>query len=339
MRHLGKVLALGGLILAAWLFLRDNPEAILRLLEIAGPGLVLASLVHLFPMALNAQAWRLLFPIGSRPALASLMRVVWIREAVNSLLPVARVGGEIVAYRMLRRAGVERSPAIAGLTVEVALSIVSQLAFALMGLAFLYLDSATTLLARVALAILLLAIGVGLLIALQNAGLTERAMQLLNRLAAGRFEAAIGHSAQIDRDVRALYRRHAAIAGCLLWLLAGWLAGAAEIWAALWALGQPIGIVDAIIVESVIQAVSSAAFLVPGALGVQEAAFLLIGSAIGLDPVTAMALATARRIRDGVVLLPGLISWQLAESRALRSGPQPCTALPTATAPSGPTEP
>jgi glycosyltransferase 2 family protein len=67
--------------------------------------------------------------------------------------------------------------------------------------------------------------------------------------------------------------------------------------------------------------VSSAAFLIPGALGVQEAAFLLMGAAIGLDPVTAMALATARRIRDGVVLIPGLVSWQLVESRALQSDP------------------
>src|SRR5258705_8699982 len=173
---------------------------------------------------------------------------------------------------MLRRVGVGRAAAIAGLTVEMALSIVSQLAFALIGLAFLYLDSATTILARVALAVLRLGIGVGLLIALQNAGLTEKVMPLLNRPAAGRFEEAIGHSVQIDRAVRAIYRRHAAIAGCLLWLLAGWLAGAAEIWAALWALGHPIGFVDAVIIESTIQAVSSAAFLIPGALGAQAAA-------------------------------------------------------------------
>ena len=321
MKHFGKTVALCGLILAVWLFVRDNPDAILSLLRIAGPGLILASLVHVLPMLLNAHAWRLLFPADGRPVFATMMRMVWIREAVNGLLPVARVGGEIVAYRMLRRVGIGRSPAVAGVTVEVALSIVSQLAFALIGLAFLYLGSATTILAKMAFALLLLAIAVGLLIALQNAGLTEKVMQILNRLAAGRFEEVVGHSAQIDRAVRAVYRRHAAVAGCLLWLLAGWLAGAAEIWAALWALGHPIGLVDAVIIESAIQAVSSAAFLVPGALGVQEAAFLLIGAAVGLDPVTAMALATARRIRDGLVLLPGLVSWQLAESRALRRAP------------------
>jgi len=47
----------------------------------------------------------------------------------------------------------------------------------------------------------------------------------------------------------------------------------------------------------------------------------LIGAAIGLDPVTAMALATARRIRDGLVLMRALSAGQLAESRALRSAP------------------
>jgi len=116
-----------------------------------------------------------------------------------------------------------------------------------------------------------LGIGVGLLIALQNAGLTEKVMQLLNRLAAGRFEEAIGHSVQIDRAVRAIYRRHAAIAGCLLWLLAaGWLAPRRS--------GQPSGLgashrlCRCVIIESTIQAVSSAALLIPGALGVQEAA-------------------------------------------------------------------
>jgi len=114
------------------------------LLEVAGPGLILASLVHLLPMALNAYAWRLIFPADGRPRLATMMRMVWIREAVNALLPVARVGGEIVAYR-IAAAGRRRSlTRHRGRDGRNALSIVTQLAFALIGLAFLYLDSATT---------------------------------------------------------------------------------------------------------------------------------------------------------------------------------------------------
>jgi uncharacterized membrane protein YbhN (UPF0104 family) len=101
----------------------------------------------------------------------------------------------------------------------------------------------------------------------------------------------------------------------VIWQLAGWIAGAIEIWAALWFLDKPVGIIEALIIESVIQAVSSAAFVIPAALGVQEGAFLLVGGALGLDPTTALALAGARRIRDCVVFMPGLLSWQIAEAR------------------------
>ena len=73
--------------------------------------------------------------------------------------------------------------------------------------------------------------------------------------------------------------------------------------------------IDAVVIEALIQAVSSAAFMVPGALGVQEGGFILIGAALGIDATTALALATARRLRDGVIFFPGLIAWQCAETR------------------------
>jgi len=318
MKHLGKLLALIGLVAAIWLFLRDDPVAILDLLKAAGPGLVLAGLLHILPMALNAQAWRVLLPGASKPSLASMLRAVWIRESVNGLLPVARIGGEIASYRLLRRYGIRRAPAVASLTVDVALSIVSQLIFALGGVAFLYAAKADSLAAGIVLGMVLLAAAAIGFVAVQHAGPFERVMRLVNRFAAGRFEGAVGHSARIDRAVQTLYRRRPAIGACLAWQLAGWVLGAAEIWAALRFLGNPVGLIDALIIESLIQAVSSAAFMVPAALGVQEAAFLAIGATLGLDPTAALALAGARRIRDIIVFLPGLTSWQLAENQIAR---------------------
>ncbi len=328
MKHLGKLLAFIGLILAIWLFLRDDPATILALLRQAGPGLILAGLVHVIPMILNAQAWRIILPGAGRPALPAMLRVVWIREAVNGLLPVARIGGEVASYRLLRHIGIRRAPAVASLTVDVALSIVSQLVFALAGVAVLVSarggdmqDAGHPVMLQIIGGLVLLAVLAGLFIAVQHAGLFERLMRILNGLAAGRFETAIGHSAQIDRAVQLIYRRRGPVLGCVLWQLAGWVAGGAEIWAALWFLGHPVGIIEAIAIEAVIQAVSSAAFLVPGALGVQEAAFLFVGAALGLEPVTALALAAARRIRDCVIFMPGLVSWQFAENQMVR-GPR-----------------
>ncbi|HVJ42700.1 MAG TPA: lysylphosphatidylglycerol synthase domain-containing protein [Dongiaceae bacterium] len=318
MKHLGKLLALAGLIAAVWLFLRDDPAAIWDLLKAAGPGLVLAGLLHVLPMVLNAQAWRVLLPGANKPNLSSMLRAVWIRESVNGLLPVARIGGEIASYRLLRRFGIRRAPAIASLTVDVALSIISQLIFALAGVAFLYAAKAESLAAGIVLGMVLLAAtGIGF-IAIQHAGPFERVMRVVNRFAAGRFDAAIGHSARIDRAVETLYRRRFSVGACLLWQLAGWIAGAAEIWTALHFLGNPVSPLVALIIESLIQAVSSAAFVVPAALGVQEAAFLAIGAALGLEPTAALALAGARRLRDLIVFLPGLMSWQAAEGQIAR---------------------
>ena len=70
-----------------------------------------------------------------------------------------------------------------------------------------------------------------------------------------------------------------------------------------------------IAIEALVQAASSAAFIVPAALGVQEGAFVLICAAVGIDSVTALALATARRLRDVIIFFPGLLAWQWAESR------------------------
>jgi hypothetical protein len=60
-------------------------------------------------------------------------------------------------------------------------------------------------------------------------------------------------------------------------------------------------VAEAVVLESLIQALSSAAFFVPGALG--------------LDPSMCLAIAGARRLRDLVIFVPGLFAWQFAAGR------------------------
>jgi putative membrane protein len=268
-------------------------------------------------MVLNARAWQRLVPPAERVSLLVLARATWIRESVNGLLPVARVGGEIVAYRILRKSLVHRSSAASSLVADMALSVVSQAGFALLGLALLFLLNSRMLATPRLLAALAIMVALGIAFALvQRAGAIGAIVRALNRLAAGRLNSAISQSARLDGAMREIYTRRGDVAKCLLWQLVGWLAGAGEIWLALYFLGQQRGVLDAIVIEALIQAVSSAAFLVPGALGIQEGGFLVIGAALGIDGTTALALATARRIRDLIVFVPGLVAWQWSEIRA-----------------------
>jgi glycosyltransferase 2 family protein len=316
MKRVARVLAVVGLALAAALFARENVAQIARLVAGAIPGLLLAASFHLVPMFTNALAWQRLFADNDRPRLGVLFRAVWIRESVNGVLPVARVGGEIAAYRVLRRYVASRSAVAASIAADVALSVLSQAGFALLGLAMLFAAGHGGALARE------LAVGVGVMLAAgaafvlaQRAGALAGIAGVAERVFSGRLRSVRARSLRLDRALRDVHARHKDIIACLLLQFAAWVVSAGETWLALQFLGAPRSVEEAIAIEAAVQAVNSVAFIVPAGVGVQEAAFMLIGGVVGLDATTALALAAARRLRDVVVYIPGLVAWHHAELR------------------------
>jgi putative membrane protein len=318
MKHVGRIAALLGLVAALWLVARDNPGAVLALMRAAGAGLVLAGLAHVLPMLANACDWQSLIRGANRPSVAGMLRLVWIRESVNSMLPVARIGGEVVSFRLMRRRGLRGSTAAASLVVDMQLTLISQLMFTLVGIGFLFAHAASgtlRLAADLAWGIVALTPLLVLFALVQHASPFERITRLLNHATSGKLAALVGQSARIDRSIRLIWRRRGVVLRYLFfWQPLQCVLTALEIWLALYFLGTRVGFVEAVVIESLIQAVSSAAFFVPGGLGVQEGGFILIGGALGLDPATCLALAGARRIRDLLIFVPGLVAWQIAES-------------------------
>ena len=62
------------------------------------------------------------------------------------------------------------------------------------------------------------------------------------------------------------------------------------------------------------------AFAIPGAIGVQEAAYLLIGPVFGVPPTSALALSLLKRARDLAIGVPAILLWQAGEYRAVARG-------------------
>ncbi len=128
-----------GLALAAWLLaeLRRRPHP--GLLGTAGWfGIAAVIAFHLVQMLFSAAAWRSVAgPRRRGPSLRGFCVLRWIREGVNNLLPVAQIGGEFVAARLLHRRGVPLAPAIAGTVADLTMEMVTQIAFTLLGLALL----------------------------------------------------------------------------------------------------------------------------------------------------------------------------------------------------------
>jgi uncharacterized membrane protein YbhN (UPF0104 family) len=76
-------------------------------------------------------------------------------------------------------------------------------------------------------------------------------------------------------------------------------------------------LVTALTIESLGLAVRSAAFVVPGGLGVQEAGFLLLGTILGLSPEVSLSISLVKRIRELALGVPAILAWQLIEGRRL----------------------
>ena len=308
MLRLATVLALAGLGLATFLVVHAGIGIVASALAAAGFGILWASLFHIVPMALNARGWQAVASGADRPSILFFTWLVWVREAVNALLPVARVGGEVVAARLMIRRGMRPTAAVGCLVVDTTLGIVVQFVLTLVALAALLTRGATHTTDQIAWSLVAAVPMIAAMAAVQRFGLFGLLGRLARALAGDRWAGVLGSAARFDRAIRIGYRRPGRVLRCLAWQAAGIASGAGEVMLALYFLGHPVPLTDALLVEVLIQAVSSAAFVVPGALGVQEGAFLVLGGLIGLPADIALALALVRRARDLVMFIPAVVA-------------------------------
>ncbi len=296
-----------GLAAAILLFLHHHPEAILALVGMAGFGLLWLVPVRVAVLALNAEGWRALLPGERQATLPLLTAAAFVRNAVNTLLPVAHVGGEVVATRLLARRGLPMPMTIASVVVETTVTLFVQIVLLVVGLGLLASYAGSGPLARHLWWGLVVAIPIVLAFVFvqRRSRPFLRLQRLAARVAGASFVAGLDGEA-IDRAIAHLYDRPREWVRCAVWQMASALGGAGEFWVILKLLHQPAGLRLCVVLESLIQALQSAAFLVPGALGVQEGGLVGIGAVAGLAPEVALAVSLVRRIRQVGISLPVL---------------------------------
>ncbi len=318
MIRLASFLGLIGLFAATGLIAWSGYEEVLAALSKAGWGIVWTSLFHLVSLFVCVLGWQALLPGKKKASKAFFMYVLWIRASINNLMPVAKIGGEIISVRLMMKYGMRKAPSIACTVVETTLSIIAQFAFVLLGVfLFMMQGSDQDLTTRLLWGLVVSAPAIAGIVWVQRVGLFGLFDRLFNAMFRDKWKAFAGNGQRLDQAVRAMYKRSGKASFCFVMQLISWALRSVEIWLALYFLGHPLSLVDCLIIEALIQATTSAAFMVPGALGVQEAGFILFGTMLGLDKDTAAALAVIRRCRDLILYVPGLIAWQLQESRWL----------------------
>jgi len=254
------------------------------------------------------------------------VRRVWLfmaarmlREAAADLLPFSQLGGIVLSVRLLVSHGVPQQRTNAALLVDLTTEMASQVVFTLVGIG-LFLATvtsgaeATRLRPMIVCGTLVMLAGIAAFMVAQRAGL-----RLAGRLAASVLPGAATATQAILAELQAIYARQGAVLRAFAFNLLAWLGSALGAWIGLRLMGMPAPWWSVLMVESLIFTLRSMAFFIPGALGVQEAGYLLLAPVAHIAPDALLALSLLKRARDLAIGVPTLLVWQASAVRGLWS--------------------
>ncbi len=276
----------------------------------AMPALPWALAVHAMQLSLSGIGWWFLLP-RPRPSRSIAIQARWVREAVNTLLPLGGLSGSVAATRKLARdAGITIAQATATTTADLTCEAIAQgpyLAASLAVAALLAPGRVTP--GRAGLAIASVALAAAAFIVAQRAGL----MRLIERASAK-----LGFGSALDGLHEALMALHAQprqVARAITMHTLSWSLGGAEVWVVLLAMGLPVGAGAAFAIEGIGMAARSMGFALPVGLAAQEAGFVLGAGFFGIAPQDAVALSMLKRVRElvtagGAVAVVQVARWR-----------------------------
>jgi len=317
MKRAGWIAFLAGLTVFVLLIGYYGIHDIAAALAVAGvSGLALIATVHILPLAAEALGWRFLFEPGTPPSFRTLLWGRWIGEAVDTLLPALGIGGDLVRIRLFTKLGMPGSLVAASVVADLTLGLVTLIAFTLLGLVLLafYVVPDGVLVPVLLVVLIGLALVIGFYLA-QQRGLFGTFTRLVQNYVGPLDEKWLERADAIDEKAQRVYARRRDVLSSVIWLSTYWILGVLEVWVALWLLDYPVTFLEAFLIESLVQGVRAAAFLIPGALGAQEGGFLLLGTLLSIPAEASLALALARRARELAFGIPGILAWQWFEAR------------------------
>jgi putative membrane protein len=318
LKHIGGIAWCAGIAVFIGLILWSGFSEIEKAALSVGWGVLFVVLVRAATVSVAGAGWWMLLPPQGPVSLWTTVFLRFIREAVNSLLPLTQVGGDVVGARLLTFWAVPGALAAASVIIDVLMQAATLFVFAAIGLLTLVAlgaDEAVSLGAAAGLGVGLLLLG-GFYVAQRGAG--RRLLSfVLSRLNLGATWGVLGKVDAVYQSLSMIYARRSGIAASGLVHIVGWLIGVAEVWIVLAFMGHPVSVGDALVIESLTQAVRAGAFMIPSAVGAQEAGLILLCGLFGVPPDQALALSLIKRAADVVVGVPGLVALQILESGRL----------------------
>jgi putative membrane protein len=266
---------------------------------------------------LGALTWRLLFEPEHEPSYKKIFMALWMGRAINTLLPVASIGGEVVKARMLILWGHPKAEASASVVVDKTVQVFGLIIWGLIGaLLLVHYSIEQDLVAAALVGFFILGAGTAGFVLVQKAGIVRAAVNSAYMITkSDYFDTMKDGADRVDTCVRNCYSRSGRLMQSISWRVLTLLLQSAEVWVAAYVLGHPITIMEAIFLKSLTSTLSDIAFIIPNAYGIQEGAFIVLGAMIGLAADLMLAVSLSIRIRELIIDVPGLAIWQHLEGR------------------------
>ena len=329
LKHVGVAAWCAGIAACIGLTAWSGIDAVGNAVASVGWGMPFVVLTRAATVSIAGAGWWLLFPASGRLRLRAAVLLRFVREAVNALAPLTQVGGDIIGARLLTFWAVPGPLAAASIIIDVLMQAVTQLLFAALGLVTLVALGADMPVAGIAATGLALAVPMlgGFHLAQRGGG--HRILHfVLGRLKGDGNWRVLGTVDAVYQCLSMIYARRSSLAASSLVHMVGWLIGVAEVLIVLGCMGHPGTIGEALVIESLVQAVRGAAFAIPSALGAQEAGLILLCGIFGIPPDQALSLSLIKRAADLVLGIPGLVALQILEGERLTANYSRCEAQP-----------
>lgn len=316
------IIAALGLALALYLLVYVGLGAVFAAaMSVGWSGFAILCLYALALFPLLGAAWYVLLPDPSRSG--ALRVFVWarmVREAASDVLPFSQLGGIVLGARATILHGVSQPLAYASTIVDVTTEMLAQIPYVALGLVILSARAPQTpfsgsLTKALVIALVLAAVGGGVFLALQRFG-----HRITGKFAARLLPGAVAATAAVGTALDAIYGSRTRVALSSVLHLAGWIAGAIGTWLAFRLIGVRVELASVLAIESLVCLTRSAAFIIPHALGVQEAAYAVLAPLFGVGAEFGLAVSLLKRGRDIAIGVPLVLIWQTVEGQRALAG-------------------
>jgi putative membrane protein len=240
-----------------------------------------------------------------------------MREAASDVLPFSQLGGFVIGARAAATLGAPPSATHASTVVDISAELVGQLLFTFLGLGLVAAGVGGSSIRHLESPPFIVGLSIIALIAVSFMLVQWKGVALLRRFAVRWAPWLVKKLDEIQDGVGEVYQRPLRLLACIALHFTAWITATGGVWLALQFMHAPLSLPATIALESLIYLVRSAAFLIPGAIGVMEGGYVLLVPMFGLPPEIGLALALIKRGRDLAIGAPAVLIWQAMEGKQL----------------------